>query len=43
MLQDRNILSHVYDESNAGAAIERIHIRYIPAIVQVHAWLNLKI
>jgi len=36
MLEDRNILTHVYDEEKARSAISSIKNNYIPAITQVH-------
>jgi len=43
MLEDRNILTHVYDEKIADKAIKSIESIYIPAIMQVHAYLKLKL
>lgn len=43
MLEDRNMLSHVYDEEKAISAISSIQHRYIPAILQVHALLKEKL
>jgi nucleotidyltransferase substrate binding protein (TIGR01987 family) len=43
MLEDRNLLSHVYDEKRALAAVQNIHARYIPALVQVHDLLKSKL
>jgi len=43
MLEDRNILSHVYDEQKAYAAIQSIHTYYIPALVQAHGFLHSKL
>ena len=43
MLEDRNMLSHVYDEGKAKAAIANIHETYIAAIMQVHDLLHSKL
>ena len=43
MLEDRNILSHVYDEEKAKSAISSIKNNYISAIVQVHNLLKSKL
>ncbi len=43
MLEDRNILTHVYDEKIADKATESIESIYIPAIEQVHALLQSKL
>ncbi len=43
MLEDRNILTHVYDEEKAGFAIINIKSGYIPAIIQVHTLLKSKL
>lgn len=40
MLEDRNILAHVYDEEKAQSAIASIQNHYIKAINQVHSLLK---
>ena len=43
MLEDRNLLTHVYDEAQTLAALERICQQYAPAIAQVHRFLKEKL
>lgn len=43
MLEDRNILTHVYDEKIADKAIDSIESIYIPAIEQVYLLLQSKL
>lgn len=40
MLNHRNLLSHTYDEATYGEAVQAIHTRYLPAIMEVHGWLK---
>ena len=42
MLEDRNLLSHVYDEEKARSAVSSIKHKYTLAIVQVHDLLKSK-
>ncbi|MFZ5805896.1 MAG: nucleotidyltransferase substrate binding protein [Verrucomicrobiota bacterium] len=42
MLEDRNLLAHIYDEAKALIAIEHIHQRYAQAIDQVFQYLKTK-
>ncbi len=39
MLDHRNLLSHTYDESIAGKAVQAIRDRYLPAMEDIRAWL----
>jgi len=43
MLEDRNILAHVYDDKKATEAVKSIEIHYIAAIMQVHGFLGSKL
>ena len=42
MLDDRNLIAHVYDEKKADAAVLRIGEDYFRGICQVHAFLKSK-
>lgn len=39
MLDHRNLLSHTYDFSVFGKAVEAIHARYLPAMEALHEYL----
>ncbi len=39
MLDHRNLLSHTYNRSNFEQAVEAIHLRYLDALQQLHAFL----
>jgi len=43
MLEDRNILAHVYDDERANEAVKSIESHYIAAIMQVHRLLRSKL
>ena len=40
MLDHRNLLSHTYDVAGFERAVEAIHLRYLPAIAQLHWFLH---
>lgn len=40
MLDHRNLLSHSYDEVAFGAAVTAIHVVYLPALGQLHAFFQ---
>lgn len=40
MLDHRNLLSHTYDQANFERAVEAIDARYLPAIDQLHEFLQ---
>jgi hypothetical protein len=40
MLNHRNLLSHTYDFSNFEGAVVSIVARYLPAMGQLHAFLE---
>lgn len=39
MLEDRNLMTHTYDEERAQEAIEHICQRYLEALAQLHQYL----
>lgn len=42
MLDQRNLLSHNYDEQVFGKAVDAIAQRYLPALAAMHAWFREK-
>lgn len=43
MLDDRNLMAHVYDEKKAELAAARIRLEYHKALLQIHAFLKTKL
>ena len=39
MLEDRNLMTHTYDEADAKAAVTQIRQRYMAGIAQLHQYL----
>lgn len=39
---NRNLLSHIYDEDEARAAVEQIQLRYFPVLQRVYNFLDSK-
>jgi nucleotidyltransferase substrate binding protein (TIGR01987 family) len=39
MLDNRNLLSHTYSQTNFEKAMDAIHVRYLPALSALHAFL----
>ena len=40
MLEERNLMAHIYDEARARKAIAHISQRYMAALAQLHAYLS---
>ena len=43
MLENRNVMAHVYDEARAEETVELICLNYLPALEQLHEFLQGKI
>ena len=43
MLEDRNLMAHVYDEARALAAVERIRARYLMGLEQLQQFLGARL
>ena len=43
MLENRNLMAHVYDEARANETVELICQRYLPALEQLHDYLQGKL
>lgn len=42
MLENRNVMAHVYDEARAQTTVELICRLYLPALIQLHQFLKEK-
>lgn len=42
MLEDRNLMAHVYQEDSAIKALKHIQMKYAPAIIELHRFLKPK-
>ncbi|HIJ95117.1 MAG TPA: nucleotidyltransferase [Desulfuromonadales bacterium] len=42
MLENRNVMAHVYDEARAQATVQLICQQYMPALIQLHQFLQEK-